>query len=193
MTQLNFSKRKILNDGIVNFHDGLNVLVGGNGSGKSSLLEAVFTKYLETKEVKIIAFSSGQNQNFEEDYIRTLQRQRTFLNKGEINQLNSFYFDISWAPILLLMALFLKGTEKVKEKEMTTYKAKGLVAKFMLDKGYSLSDISFVMKVPKFYLDLVKRIEDFASSDFVSVIDTIFDIDSINEDKAQKGGVRNLV
>jgi AAA15 family ATPase/GTPase len=60
--------------------DKIVIFIGGNGSGKSSILKSIFEEKLkahEYQEYKIVCFSSGQNEN----YSNKIKGVRVDLNK----------------------------------------------------------------------------------------------------------------
>jgi predicted ATPase len=55
----------IQNEQNINFSDrNICTLIGENGSGKSTILESIFNKYIEEDDKKVICFTSGQNELF---------------------------------------------------------------------------------------------------------------------------------
>lgn len=126
-------------------------LIGENGSGKSSILQDIFkqkTLGKEYKNNKFVCFSSGQNENFSNDFLPYLNK-----TKSEENnlQLSCFYFDKTWARLLIFLATTLKKTGKVR--------------KFLINSGYVTEkddvDISTTLKI-SFRLDnqYVKKVQD---------------------------------
>lgn len=184
MTGQDFSLdgRKVLRKGKISFYEGLNVLVGGNGSGKSSLLESIHLKHIGDENVKIATFSSGQNQNFEENHLVYLLGKRKELNDGDDIFPHSFYFDVNWAPILLVLATHLKATEiEADASGSRRYVPRGYCSSFLLSHGYCLDSLTFRMQLPEFYFKIFKRNNEFSESDFVQIVDILFNVDSVNE------------
>lgn len=90
-------------------------LIGENGSGKSSILQSIFSQKLSQKEYidkKIVCFSSGQNEKFSNEFLRHIRK----TNSDENNlQFSCFYFDKSWSRLLIFLATALKKNGKVRE------------------------------------------------------------------------------
>jgi GTPase SAR1 family protein len=106
----------------INFTNKVLTLVGENGCGKSSILEAVFEKYIEDEQIRTICFSSGQNELFTNLFYRHKQRNRRYLHKEENQYISSFYFNYDWVRVLVFFASVLKPNGKVRE--------------FLLSRGY---------------------------------------------------------
>jgi ABC-type cobalamin/Fe3+-siderophores transport system ATPase subunit len=120
-------------------------LIGGNGSGKSAILEALFNKYLSDNEVKVIGFSSGQNESFSKTYIpyfkQNIKDTRTqSWNRGQSNLVESFYFDVNWSRFLIFFASVLKPDGHVRNY----LKEKGYVSTRL--NGSFSEDISSVLE-----------------------------------------------
>ncbi|MFG1520347.1 hypothetical protein [Halobacteriovorax sp. ZH1_bin.1] len=189
MEQVNisFQRRKILKEGSLRLKKGLNVLVGGNGSGKSSLLESIYINNISKEDVKIAVYSSGQNQNYSEFHNTFLLGKRDELNEGKEINPNSFYFDISWSPLLIILAIILKGMDEAQDENGAKhFTPKGLCSNYLMKNGYKLDGLYFKMNLPKFYLDIIDRNEDFISTVFVQLVDYFLDIDSANTKKPLK-------
>jgi len=112
---------------------GINLLVGANGSGKSSLLEYIFKTNLGGK-VKV-AYSSGVNESFSSIYEPILKKnirkaQKSYFQyEKELKEFAEevsgdgavenpdeiFYFDKTWAPFLILTSTFLKRGNKATQ------------------------------------------------------------------------------
>ncbi|MFH7588031.1 AAA family ATPase [Oceanimonas smirnovii] len=139
-------------------------LIGENGSGKSSILQSIFSQKLSQKEYidkKIVCFSSGQNERFSNEFLRHIRR----TNSDENNlQFSCFYFDKSWSRLLIFLATALKKNGKVRE--------------FLITSGYADEvdglDITTVLKIA-FRLDsqYVRKVEDALSREAHGDIDTI--------------------
>ena len=108
-------------------------LIGGNGSGKSTILESIFSSYIDEENLqreqeeslrdtyRCITFSSGQNELFSKvfnDYERNLKRYKSDGN----GVIRSFYFDYGWSKLLIFFA--------------TSLKSNGLVRKYLLEHDY---------------------------------------------------------
>lgn len=101
-------------------------LIGGNGSGKSSILESTFNKYIKDFDIpeinvegeeidnhkKIICFSSGQNELFYSIFNSYKKRSSRFA-PGQNQDIKSFYFDYYWVRLLVFFALSIKRNGKV--------------------------------------------------------------------------------
>lgn len=88
-------------------------LIGENGSGKSAILESIFKNQLQNDKIRLICFSSGQNESFSKIYFDYIDKARKTKVEGQINTLgidviNSFYFDYNWSKILIFFATALK-------------------------------------------------------------------------------------
>lgn len=114
-------------------------LIGENGSGKSAILEKIFSDYISNEQTLLISFTSGQNESFSEIFSEHLKKSKRFLidsfsqpvrneqsEESKQVSLNSFHFDSTWVRLLIFFA--------------TTIKADGLTRKFLHEKG--IIDIS---------------------------------------------------
>lgn len=126
-------------------------LIGENGSGKSSILQSIFNQKASGSgynKNNFVCFSSGQNESFSTDFLPYLSRTKTDENNL---QLSCFYFDKSWARLLIFLA--------------TTLKKSGKVRSFLVDSGYAIEedgvDTSTTLKI-SFRLDsqYVKKVQD---------------------------------
>lgn len=102
--------------------DKIATLIGENGSGKSSILQSVFEQRLagrDHEELKVVCFSSGQNENYSEKFSTYLKRER---QAGRGLSLDCFYFDKSWSKLLIFLATAIKRNGKVRS--------------FLVDHGY---------------------------------------------------------
>ena len=136
-------------------------LIGGNGSGKSSILESVFKKYISEDGKKVICFSSGQNELFYS--IFNEHKNRNYKHRKENDSvIDSYYFDYDWVRFLVFFA--------------TSLKKDGLVRKYLRENDYinendlnddNSSKITFRFRVKSYYSNQVKEeIEKEASEDF---------------------------
>lgn len=94
--------------------DKVATLIGENGSGKSSILQSVFEQRLagrDDENLKVVCFSSGQNENYSEKFSAYLKRER---QAGRGLNLNCFYFDKSWSKLLIFLATAIKRKGKVR-------------------------------------------------------------------------------
>ncbi|MEZ5526887.1 MAG: AAA family ATPase [Gammaproteobacteria bacterium] len=94
--------------------DKVATLIGENGSGKSSILQSVFEQRLSGRDhgnLKVVCFSSGQNENYSEKFSAYLKRER---QAGRGLNLDCFYFDKSWSKLLIFLATAIKRNGKVR-------------------------------------------------------------------------------
>lgn len=129
--------------------------IGGNGSGKSTILKSIFDEKLKGSaydDYKIVCFSSGQNESYSKGFGKYLNTERA--KKNALN-LDCFYYDKSWSSLLIFLA--------------TTSKNDGLVRSFLREKGYVSEDdygqdktttLTFNVKVDKSYINLVGQARD---------------------------------
>lgn len=119
-------------------------LIGENGSGKSSILESIFQKYIEDEDKKVICFTSGQNELFYSIFNEHKQQSNKF-KPDENNIINSFYFDYWWVRFLVFFAVTIKRNGKVKQ--------------YFDEKNYDLSSLSidFKFRVRKPYINQIKN------------------------------------
>ena len=125
-------------------------LIGENGSGKSTILEAIFQKYIEEENKNIICFTSGQNELFSTIF-NTHKKQSNRFTLDEHNIIKSFYFDKNWASILIFFATSLKSNGKVR----TFLKDKEIIE--VIDNKDISSKLSFKFRVRQPYIDLIKN------------------------------------
>lgn len=132
--------------------DKVATLIGENGSGKSNILQSVFEQRLAGRDyenLKIVCFSSGQNECYSEKFSAYLKRER---QAGRGLNLDCFYFDKSWSKLLIFLATAIKRNGKVRS--------------FLVEHGYvtesqpDKDDLSTVFKcsfkVDKNYITRVK-------------------------------------
>lgn len=134
----------------LNLDKAITTFIGGNGSGKSSILEAIFEKYIEDDDARIICFSSGQNELFTDIFSLHRRNNRRHLNKDS-DAIKSFYFDSSWVRLLVFWS--------------TIFKRDGRVRSYLKENHYIKTDdldddISSILKgrlrVRKYYADTIK-------------------------------------
>lgn len=184
---IELNNRKNFAGGSLQLAQGVNVLVGENGSGKSSVLESVFRKITESNVdgvERVVGFSSGPNQNFNEVY--DLYRARNKGNYDSLKQLNlkSFLFQQEWAPVLICLAAFT-----------STKESPSLVSKFLSERQYVIDELFVKMKVGKNLIDKISSSlqvvekdkisdydirSDFSSSTFIQLVEKISGQDLIN-------------
>ncbi|HEI9768984.1 TPA: ATP-binding protein [Morganella morganii] len=94
--------------------DKIATLIGENGSGKSSILQSVFEQRLagtDHENLKVVCFSSGQNENYSAKFSTYLNRER---KAGRGLSLDCFYYDKSWSKLLIFLATAIKRKGKVR-------------------------------------------------------------------------------
>ncbi|WP_274872333.1 AAA family ATPase [Serratia marcescens] len=94
--------------------DKIATLIGENGSGKSSILQSVFEQRLagtDHENLKVVCFSSGQNENYSAKFSTYLNRER---RAGRGLSLECFYYDKSWSKLLIFLATAIKRKGKVR-------------------------------------------------------------------------------
>lgn len=139
--------------------DKVATLIGENGSGKSSILQSVFEQRLAGRDhgnLKVVCFSSGQNENYSEKFSAYLKRER---QAGRGLNLDCFYYDKSWSKLLIFLATGIKRNGKVRsflvEQEY--------VNESQLDKDDLSTTFKCAFKVDKNYIarvqDALKREE----------------------------------
>lgn len=143
---------------------GLSVFVGGNGSGKSSLLEAIFLRDIVTpRDGLTVAFTSGPNENFSELYLNLKRRKKKELELLKSLDLKVFLFDLSWAPLLVALASFINRDEETSS----------LTTKFLKDRRYRLIDLNLKVRLPKNFLSKIQVDPELLTSAFVLVIEKL--------------------
>lgn len=106
------SEPQILN---INKESDIITLIGKNGSGKSSILESIFEKYIDNDTNKrIIAFSSGQNELFSNLFIKHKRESNRYLAENNAI-IRSFYFNSDWLKLLVFWSSILKSEGRVRE------------------------------------------------------------------------------
>lgn len=129
----------------------ITTFIGGNGSGKSSILEAIFERYIEDEQARVICFSSGQNELFSDIFSLHRSKNRRHLNKDS-DSINSFYFNSDWVRLLVFWS--------------TMFKSDGKVRSYLLENDYITvndleDDVSTVLKgdlhISKSYADIIKN------------------------------------
>lgn len=154
MTTLEFKSKISESIQTINVNNGITTFIGGNGSGKSSILEAIFEKYIEDDNFRVICFSSGQNELFTDLFNKHKQTNRKYLRERN-EPIQSFYFNNEWIKLLIFWS--------------SIFKENGLVRTYLKEKGYieidNLGDdissrLDFKFRVRKNYvLNIRKEIE----------------------------------
>lgn len=139
--------------------DKVATLIGENGSGKSSILQSVFNQRLtrqDHEDLKIVCFSSGQNENYSESFSAYLKKER---QAGRGLNLDCFYFNKSWSKLLIFLATAIKRTGKVRSFLVEH----GYVTESQPDKDDLSTIFKCAFKVDKNYIarvqDALKREE----------------------------------
>jgi ABC-type Mn2+/Zn2+ transport system ATPase subunit len=139
--------------------DKVATLIGENGSGKSSILQSVFEQRLAGRDhgnLKVVCFSSGQNENYSEKFSAYLKRER---QAGRDLNLDCFYFDKSWSKLLIFLATAIKRNGKVRY----FLAEQGYVNESQPDKDDLSTTFKCAFKVDKNYIarvqDALKREE----------------------------------
>ncbi|MBZ7976549.1 AAA family ATPase [Campylobacter sp. RM12637] len=90
------------------------VLIGENGCGKSRILESIFQNYLDSDNLKIICFSSGQNEKFSNIFKQYTNKAKKYdINEASLNSsLKSFYFTKNWIKLLIFFAIATKTNSR---------------------------------------------------------------------------------
>jgi ABC-type multidrug transport system ATPase subunit len=147
MATIEFQSKLVDTPQTLDVNNGVTTFIGGNGSGKSSILEAIFKKYLDHDDYRVICFSSGQNELFNE---HKKTNRRYLRERGE--PIKSFYFNTQWTRLLIFGA--------------STFKKDGLVRKYLTDNNYietnSLKEdvssrLEFRFRIKKYYASLIKK------------------------------------
>nr|WP_321382966.1 AAA family ATPase [uncultured Vibrio sp.] len=132
--------------------DKVATFIGGNGSGKSTILKSIFDEKLKGslyEDFKVVCFSSGQNESYSERFAHYLNNERK--DKRALS-LDCFYYDKSLAKLLVFLS--------------TTGNQNGLVRKFLRHNDYVVENefeedgstkITFDIKVDKAYVSLVEQ------------------------------------
>lgn len=132
--------------------DKVATLIGENGSGKSSILQSVFEQRLARRDhqhLKVVCFSSGQNENYSEKFGVYLNRER---RAGRGLNLECFYFDKSWSKLLIFLATAIKRHGKVRAFLVEH----GYVTESLPEKDDLSSVLKCTFKIDKNYIDRVQ-------------------------------------
>lgn len=95
--------------------DKIATFIGGNGSGKSTILKSIFDEKLKGKtykDYKIVCFSSGQNESYSDNFSKYLSSER---QKQNALNLDCFYYDKLWSMLLIFLATTSKNDGQVRE------------------------------------------------------------------------------
>jgi len=141
-------------------NENITTLIGGNGAGKSTILESIFQHYIEQENIlreeevetlddntRCIAFSSGQNELFSSIFNNYDRNARRY-NREDTQTVRSFYFDYWWSRVLIFFAVSLRNN--------------GNARKYLLENGYiehnnDYCSIKFGFRVRKPLVDKIVR------------------------------------
>ncbi len=181
--RLQINQRKRLRQQEVEVQQGLTVLVGTNGSGKSSFLESLFFNHIlrdirqQSPFDNCVVYSSGVNESFTPLYQAQLKilynNSLKLVSNHEANGLNArskYYFSKEWAPFLLLASTFLARENSNTTKWMNHFGLKSAYFEFEI---YLPS--SFKKKLRQAYQNIEEGRTDygFESSQLVKFINTL--------------------
>ncbi|WP_339626020.1 AAA family ATPase [uncultured Maribacter sp.] len=150
--EIAFKSKLVEDEQSLDLTKGLVTFIGQNGCGKSSILEAIFKKYIEDENLRVICFSSGQNELFTSLFNQHKKANRRYLNETEESSINSFYFNYDWVRMLVFWS--------------TIFKPHGLVRSYLKTEGYIDTDdlnddisstLHFRFRIRKYYVDKIKR------------------------------------
>ncbi|MBC8644679.1 ATP-binding protein [Flavobacterium lindanitolerans] len=125
MATLEFKSKISHHPQTISVNNGITTFIGGNGSGKSSILEAIFEKYIEHDDFRVICFSSGQNELFTELFNKHKQTNQKYIRERN-EPIQSFYFNNEWIKLLIFWS--------------SIFKESGLVRTYLKEKGYIETD-----------------------------------------------------
>ncbi|MDN6316885.1 MAG: ATP-binding protein [Lactococcus lactis] len=150
--EIGFKSKLVDTEQSLDLSNGLVTFIGQNGCGKSSILEAIFKKYIEDEGLKVICFSSGQNELFSSLFNQHKKINRRYLKENEESAINSFYFDSSWVRMLIFWSTIFKPNGFVREY----LKSKNYIETDTLNDDIS-STLYFRFRIRKNYVDKIKR------------------------------------
>ncbi len=138
----------------ISFTNNIITLIGENGSGKSSILEAIFEENIDSEllheQQLTICYTSGQNELYSELFYKYKSKSKKYLKNTNAN-INTFYFDYSWIRLLIFFS--------------SIYKKDGMVRSYLKNKNYIKineydedisSHLSFPFSIKKNYVDRVR-------------------------------------
>lgn len=130
------------------------VLIGGNGSGKSSILESIF-QFPQEAPSRIISYSSGQNESFSRIYKKYQKDNQVYSLEPEEDNTNdevidskfkSIYFDYKFSRLLIFFAIGLNES--------------GYIIDYFNDTNLSSLKLKLDFRIPKSYTDKINNIID---------------------------------
>lgn len=149
--------------------DKVATLIGENGSGKSCILHSIFDSKLSNRgleDLRVVCFSSGQNENFSKNFSRFLNQQR---RRGESLSLECFYYDKSWSKLLIFLATSLHSNGQVRDfLRQGGYVDEAEISATQRDDTTTRLEIKF--KIDKRY---VERVQDALRQETSGVVDTL--------------------
>ncbi len=141
--------------------DKIATFIGGNGSGKSTILKSIFDEKLNGttyEDYKIVCFSSGQNESYSSAFSDYLNKERA--DKNPLN-LDCFYYD----KLLSMLLIFLATTSKPDGEVRSFLRQYDYITESEFDEDES-TKLSFNIKVDMQYTNLVKQsLEDEANGE----------------------------
>ncbi|NQY10287.1 MAG: ATP-binding protein [Flavobacteriales bacterium] len=149
--ELEFKSKLVDTNQSLTLLNSVTTFIGQNGCGKSSILEAIFKKYIEDDTYKVICFSSGQNELFTSLFNEHKRTNRRYLRERN-ETIDSFYFNSNWVRMLVFCS--------------TVFKQDGLVRKYLVEKNYIQTDsinddissrLDFRFRLRKHYVTLIRE------------------------------------
>lgn len=149
--ELEFKSKIVETNQTITLNNGVITFIGENGCGKSSILEAIFQKYIEGEDHKVICFSSGQNELFSGLFNEHKRTNRRYIREKN-ETINSFYFNWKWARMLVFCS--------------TIFKPNGMVRKYLMENDYIDTDtigddvssrLDFKFRIKKHYVTLIRE------------------------------------
>jgi ABC-type dipeptide/oligopeptide/nickel transport system ATPase component len=130
------------------------VLIGGNGSGKSSILESIF-KTPQDVPRRIVGYSSGQNESFTKIYKKFQKDNKVYsLEPEEDNtddeiidaKFKTTYFNYTYSRLLIFFAISLNNESNIHS--------------YLDHLDLSSLKLKIDFRLPKSYIDRVNNIID---------------------------------
>jgi AAA15 family ATPase/GTPase len=128
------------------------VLIGGNGSGKSSILESIFKTEQEIPK-RIVGYSSGQNESFSKIYkkfqkdnkVYTLEPEEDNTDDDIIDaKFKTTYFNYTYSRLLIFFAISLKNESNIHS--------------YLDNLDLSSLKLKIDFRLPKSYIDRINNI-----------------------------------
>lgn len=156
---IEIEKNKLCNERqSIEIEDSVLTLIGENGCGKSSILEAVFEESLHNDDDKtIVCFSSGQNESFSNFYFPFIHNARNLsqIKEGKyflaLDDIRTFYFDYDWSKFLIFFASNLKKEGLTRSVLIDKY-----IDTNTLNEDIS-SELSFNIEIGDFYKNRIQE------------------------------------